>query len=227
MKTILSVVYCASLLLTSCGNSTSETKVGPKKDESADSNFAVEQKMSQKKIDLINLKGEHKLSSISGFMGANTMVDYIIENNKWLASGSSIYEGMREPFEIELSKEDLKKLQSMKIVVSEDLSVSLYCNKKEYFRAPFQEDGLSYFIKKSPKDYSSQMPENLKPNSTYIENSLYLYVKDHVNESEINSVDIAQVAADAVVIKYNTKTKDFEMVLFYGDCCDQSTYVFK
>lgn len=46
MKTILGVVFCASLLLTSCGNSTNETKVSPKKEDSANSNFAVEQEMS-------------------------------------------------------------------------------------------------------------------------------------------------------------------------------------
>jgi hypothetical protein len=126
-----------------------------------------------------------------------------------------------------LSKDDLNKLLSMKLVVSEDLSLSLFCNNKEFFKTLFQEDGLSYFLKKSPKDYESNISINLKPNSTFIDDYLYLYAKDNVKESEINYVDIVQVAADAIVLKYNTKTNEFEMNLFYGDCCGNSSYIFK
>ena len=71
------------------------------------------------------------------------------------------------------------------------------------------------------------MSINLKPNSTFIDDDLYLYAKDNVKESEINYLDIVQVAADAIVIKYDTKTNKFEMRLFYGACCDNSSYIFK
>ena len=135
--------------------------------------------------------------------------------------------GMREGYDIDLTKDDLKKLQTMKIVVSEDLSVSLYYNNKEYFKAPFKEDGFSYSLKKSPKEYSSNMSENLKANSTFIDDYLYLYAKDNFKETELENIDIVGVLADAVVIKYNTKTNEFEMSLFYSACCDNSTYIFK
>ncbi|MFM7769335.1 MAG: hypothetical protein ACKO8Q_02130, partial [Bacteroidota bacterium] len=144
-----------------------------------------------------------------------------------IARGSSNSDGTREPFDMDMSKEDLKKLQSMKIVVSDDLSCSLFCNNNEYFRAPYQENGLSYFLKKSPKEYEWNMPVNLKTSSTFIDDYLYLYVSDNVKESEINYIDIAQVTADAVVIKFNTKTNEFVMDLFYSDCCDNSSYTFK
>ena len=152
-------------------------------------------------------------------MGANTLVDYFIENGKWKASGSSNMGGMREGYDIELLKDDLKKLQTMKIVVSEDLSVSLYCNNKEYFKAPFKEDGFSYSLK--------HMSENLKANSTFIDDYLYFYAKDNFTETELENLDIVGVLADAVVVKYNTKTNEFEMSLFYSACCDNSIYIFK
>ncbi|MEX0635929.1 MAG: hypothetical protein WD135_04105 [Ferruginibacter sp.] len=229
ITTLFGAILTTSFILTSCGgeNKNSQPKSNDSTSNAVNSDSTAKEELSQKKSTLINLIGDHKLSSISGFTGANTMVDYSIDNGKWIASGSSNSGGMREGYDIELSKEDLKKLQSMKIVVSEDLSLSLLCNNKEYFKTPFQEDGLSFFLKKSPKDYESNMSINLKPNSTFIDDYLYLYAKDNVKESEINYVDIVQVAADAIVLKYNTKTNEFEMSLFYGDCCDNSSYTFK
>lgn len=226
---IFGAILFTSLILASCEGEikNSQTKSNDSTSNKVNADSTVKEELSRKKKTLINLIGEHKLSSISGFMGANTMVDYNIENGKWFASGSSLSGGMREGYDIELSKDDLKKLQSMKIVVSEDLSLSLLCNNKEYFKTPFQEEGLSYFLKKSPKDYESNMSIHLKPNSTFIDDYLYLYAKDNVKESEINYVNIVQVAADAIVLKYNTKADEFEMSLFYGDCCDNSSYTFK
>lgn len=227
--TIVEVILVASVILISCGDNkkNDQTQSNDSTSTAGNSDSIVKEELSRKKSTLINLKGEHQLSSISGFMGANTMVDYYIENGKWIASGSSNSGGMREGYDIELSKNDLEKLQSMKIVISEDLSLSLSCNNKEYFKTPFQEDGLSYFLKKSPKDYESYMSKNLKSNSTFIDDYLYLYAKDNVKESEINYIDIVQVVVDAIVLKYNTKTNEFEMILFYGDCCNNLLYTFE
>ena len=170
------------------------------KTEKIISNSTVKEELSRKKSTLINLIGEHKLSLISGVMGANTQVDYYIENGKWIASGSSDMSGMRESYDIELSK--------------------------EYFKTPFKEYGLSFFLQKSPKDYFP-IVDNLKPNSTFIDNYLYFYAKDFGTSLPLTYVDIVKVYADVVVIRYNTKTNEFVMSLFYGDCCDNSSYIFK
>ncbi len=228
LSSIFATAILLSAILISCDNeknAVNESKDSTEKSEKADD--VVKEEISEKKSTLIKLKGDHKLNSISGFMGANTMVDYTIENGKWTASGSSNMGGMREGYDIELTKDDLKKLQTMKIVVSDDLSVSLYYNNKEYFKAPFKEDGFSYSLKKSPKEYSSHMSENLKANSTFIDDYLYFYAKDNFKETELENLDIVGVLADAVVIKYNTKTNEFEMSLFYSACCDNSIYIFK
>ena len=123
MKTVMTIfgaIMIASFILTSCEgeNEKNQIKSNDATSNAVNSDTNVKEELSLKKSTLINLKGEHKLSSISGFMGANTMMDYFIENGKWIASGSSISGGMREGYDIKLSKDDLKKLQSMKIVVS-------------------------------------------------------------------------------------------------------------
>jgi hypothetical protein len=133
---------------------------------------------------------------------------------------------MREGYDIELTNEDVVKLETMALLISEDLTLTLLCNGKEYFKTPFKEDGMSYFLKKSPKDFISQVPENLNPNTTFIEEYLYLYAKDEIDESEMMNLDIAQIFADAVIITYDTKKKVFEMSLFEAKCCNASTYTF-
>jgi hypothetical protein len=222
-------ILVGSFFLTSCGgkNKNGQAPSNDSISNPLNSEGTVKEELSRKKATLISLIGEHNLYSISGNMGANGMVDYFVENNKWSASGSSNLGGMREGYDIELSKNDLIKLQSMKIVVSEDLTVSLFCNNKEFFKTTFQEDGMSYFLKKSPKDYEFNIPTDLKSNSTFIDEYLYLNAKDNVKRSEIAFVDIAQVDADAMVLKYNTKTNEFELNLFCGVCSGNSSYIFK
>ena len=179
-----------------------------------------------KKLILTEGIGEYKLNSISSLMGMNSLVDHYIENGKWIASGSSNSGGMREGYDIDLSKDDLAKLNSMSIIISNDLTLSLSCNGMTFFNTPFKEDGMSYFLYKAPSEYSSYMSEKLTENNTIIDEYLYLYAKDNCEESELTFINIAEISADAVVIKYDFKIKQFEMVLFYGDCCDNSTYIF-
>ena len=186
----------------------------------------TKEEISSKKLILSEGIGEYKLNSISSLMGMNSLVDHHIENDKWIASGSSNSGGMREGYDIDLSEDDLAKLNSMSIIISNDLTLSLSCNGMTFFNTPFKEDGMSYFLNKAPSEYSTYMSENLTENNTIIDEYLYLYAKDNCEESELTFINIAEISADAVVIKYDFKIKQFEMVLFYGDCCDNSTYIF-
>lgn len=69
-----------------------------------DSESTVKEEMSLKKSVLNSVIGEHKLIAIDAFTGANTMIDFAIQKGKWLASGSSISDGMREGFDIVYQK---------------------------------------------------------------------------------------------------------------------------
>lgn len=228
-----STLLCSILFLSSCsGNSMDEQKSTNIKNKS---NIPVEAKektkkevpKSEKEVILSELIGDHALTSISGFMGANTMVDYTLERGKWLAQGSAIEDGMRQAYDIDLERKDIILLSSMKIRVSKDLSVQLVCNGKTYYTMPMNANGMAYYLDNSPKKYSSNLPAKLSKSATIIGDYLYLYAKDNVSENEISSLNITEVFADVISISYNIKTKQFEMSLFYGDCCDNSIYYFK
>ena len=176
---------------------------------------------------LQSLVGEYYLESISGFAGANTMMDYYLEDETWAASGSSNNGGQREGYDIELSSDDLERLASAKIVVSSDLSVHYSCKGVSYFKAPFQADRMTYKLQGAPEDFIMGVPEGLEASTTFLEGSLMLYAEDNIPEEKMKPIDIAEVWADAVVIGYDLVDSAFVMSLFYGDCCDNSTYTFR
>ena len=175
---------------------------------------------------LRKLIGEHKLVAIEANMGANTMADYTLEGGEWSASGSAIQNFEREGYGIDLSEEDIEKLNSAKIVVTEDLSIYYSCMGNQYFNAPFNASGMTYLLKTNPEDFIGTIPPELSKNTTFINDDLYLYAEDQIEEEAMDPIDIVQVWADAVLIKYSS-SGSLEMSLFYGDCCDNSTYFFE
>lgn len=54
----------------------------------------------------------------------------------------------------------------MKIVVAQDLSVSLNFNGKKYFTSQYKENGMELLLSKSPNAYSS-LPEKLNISAKY------------------------------------------------------------
>ena len=182
---------------------------------------------SKKKALLRQLIGEYSLHSISGAMGANTLVDYVMTDGKWSASGSSISQARRQGYPIELAADDIQNLNTTKIVVDKDLTVSFVCDGKTYFTAPFSEDGLTYKLTKPPKDFTFLVPKDLTPKSTFIKDVLYLYAEDNIPLVATQPIDFAGVEANAVVISYLQKSKTFEVNVFDGECCNNAIYVFQ
>ena len=102
-------------LTISCGNSISKEKNDTIEvsNTTLKNDTLVEQEseiVSEKKKILQNLIGEHSLTLISGTSGANAMSDYVFEKVKWVATGSSIYQAMRQGYDIDISDENLKKV---------------------------------------------------------------------------------------------------------------------
>ena len=176
---------------------------------------------------LAKLEGEHTLEYMSGFLGANTMVDYQLDEGNWSAYGSSNNGGTREGYDIELSNEDLQKLTTMKIIVAPNLSISVVCEDKTYFTIPFQENKLTYLLENSPEDFIIGVPQDLIESTTFFKGNLYLFARDEIPESEIKPIDIAGAWADAAVLSCDSVSGEFQLNLFFGECCDNSTYLFK
>ncbi len=186
-----------------------------------------EEVVSKKKALLAELVGEHSLVSISGAMGANTMVDYVKDNGGWSASGSSISQGMREGYNIDITSAEEKALLAAKVVVSKDLSVAVLYDGKTYFNTPFAEQKMFYKVKGSPTELSFNVPKELQSNSTFVGEYLYLYLQDALPETAIDGLNIVGVYADAAILMYHVKNQAFELRLFNADCCDTVIYTFK
>ncbi len=220
-------VVCALTIFSCAGDNDSTSNETSSNEDVTDSVLVEETEIDEKKENLLrSLIGEHKLVSISGFTGANTMMDYWVENEEWTASGSSISGGMREGYDIELTEETIKKLNSAKMVVTDDLEVYYYCAGNQYFNSAFNPSGMNYKVKGDPKDYITGIPDSLTSNTTFLGEELFIYAEDQIEESIIKPIDIADVWADAVTITVNSE-KSLTMYLFYGDCCDGAFYTFE
>ncbi|MFM2195497.1 MAG: hypothetical protein RL092_1097 [Bacteroidota bacterium] len=220
----------------SCSNSEKEPTQVPQEEtnnqhltqvDTAQIPSATVEEMNEKKRILEKLVGEHKLISVSGSSGANSMIDFYREKGKWKISASANFDGMREGYDPEISKEDRAKLETMKIVVAPDLTLTLQCDNKTYFTVPFRKEGMAYDLKKAPKDFILNIPKDLKPSTTVLNSELYLLAKDECTDAEVSYLNLAQVMVDAVLITYNLETRQFNMRLFYAGCCDNSTYTFQ
>lgn len=233
MNIFLKTIFpCALIFMSfSCENSElgkSSVKMQLAKPQQDEDTTKPKAELSEKRKALMAQIGTHSLVSIMGSMGANTMFDFYKENGIWTAMGSAIEQARREPFDIEISETDLQKLKSFRVQVSNNLTVSVLCNGKTYLKAPFDEKGFTYLLKKSPIDYIQKqfIPEKLKASSIFLNDYLFLYAADFISPEKIEAIDIAQVSADVAVLRYNMKSKQFELSLFYGECCDESVYTF-
>jgi hypothetical protein len=176
---------------------------------------------------LKSLRGEHKLVSISANMGANTYNEYVINDGKWIATGSdwSMRRNFEDPYKIRISGSDQKKLNSTKVVVQDDLSILIVCEDKTYFTIPFDEKGMSYSMRKAPKEYS--MDEAINPSAIIKDSTLYLLAKDNVSSREVSFTDYVGIEVDVVDLIYSMREKNFVFKVRYEDCCDGADFVFE
>lgn len=178
---------------------------------------------SMKKRMLTSLIGEHKLISISALAGMNTLLDYYIQKGKWIAKGSSLNQGTREGFDIRLNQDELSKLTSFKIIVNEDLSVSVSCKNKIYFSIPYDDAGMLFDIDLS-NEYS-MLPSNIEAKTTFLEEKLFLFATDKIQESISTELSMNDLyISNSVYLLYDTKKKTFELTFFNGD---NSSFEFK
>lgn len=195
--------------------------------ENTEHAIKINQSKSDNKREILSKTvGEHKLYSVSYLSGANTLGDFWIDNGKWRAKESRNHGGQREEYPIEITEDVLKKLGSMKIVVGQDLSISLLCNGKNYIKSQFNDNGMEIELSKTPNNYVA-LPKNLTMSSTIIENYLYILAKDNIEETFLTSINITEISTDVLVIKYDIDQNVFEVNMFWGECCDNLSYTFR
>jgi hypothetical protein len=184
---------------------------------------------------LSNLKGEYKLNSIYGSRGLNTELEFWIEDGIWKAHTSSIVNNIEEGISqrdgnyLKLSKKEINKLNSMKITVGQDLSVSFINVNDTIFKTPFIESGMSYLITNSLDNYKidKDILILLNKNTTNINDKLYLFAKDGLNLQELDFNKITGFYSDLVIILYDLKSQEFVMELKENNNGDNLYYSFK
>jgi hypothetical protein len=182
-----------------------------------------------KKKLLISMVGKHKLNSISGAVGMNGMFDFFVEDGIWKGHGSANEGGQREGYEIEIADTELKKLNSMCMVVSENLTVTLEINGKAICKIPFHEKLKELKIDPASDhlEFDEVIPKITEDN--YVVNGwYYLLMRDDLSEDKMNEIDIPQsFIPDFISIKLSEDLKEFNVEIKADVCCDQATYVFK
>ena len=176
--------------------------------------FQKEEKISEKQALLIDLQGKHSLSSISGFSGANTMYDYLQEGSRWVAEGSSIHQGRREPFDIDLDTREYRILNELQISVKNDLSIDILLGDSVVLSIPFNKKGPFIHLSGNTEDYVLRIPDSLDSNSTTINNELFLAIEDGVSNAKLSPIDIVIGISDAYKLIFNLLEGRFELTLF-------------
>lgn len=163
---------------------------------------------------LRSLLGEHSLQSISGNSGANALFEYEKRSGRWSASGSALNGGMREGYKIPIPANDMNILNSMKISVSPDLTIRLLSANKIILTIPFIESGMDYKLKNNANSYGWPVPESLKPNTTFIDNELFLYANDSFTEDRLSfAIGYFTSEENIILISYNREENSFTVTV--------------
>jgi hypothetical protein len=220
---LLSLVACS----TTENESTDKKDASEVKDSTDTNEETVEQSAKQKL--LTSMIGTHKLSSIDGMVGMNSMFNFAGKDDIWKGEGSSNMDGEREGYDIEIGEEQLAKLKSMSIVVSEDLTVTLESNGKTLCKIPYDEN-LKEFKLKNSKEYLEYdvIPKELSEEKSVFNSWHYLLVRDDYSKDLMNEMDAAAAfESEFICIKVSENLKEFQVDMRAGACCDQATYIFK
>jgi len=233
-KIFLFINTVCLLSLVACSSAESESK--DKKDTTESDSTKVngdseskEDEMSAKRKLLTSMIGKHKLNSISGNVGMNAMFDFVVKDGIWKGEGSANEGGEREGYDLEIGDAELEKLNSMCIVVSEDLTVSLEINGTSMYKIPFDEKLTELKIDKASDHlkFDEVLPKITAENNV-INSWHYLLVRDDLSEAKMTELDIpGSFVADLLIIKVSENLNEFNVEMKADVCCDNAIYVFK
>lgn len=178
----------------------------------------------QKLLD--SLKGDYYLESISGSLGANTMIDFWKENGRWSSNESSIVDGQRDGYLVELPAEKAMALDALKITVADDLTLVISCITGEIQKIPFNPDGLLWSVSSPWSEFQSTVPKEVNAQTTFADDKLYLFVSSLYSDEKFSCLNGDGFMVDSVVLYYDLKDKKFVIQLFDSNCCSSVQYIF-
>jgi len=76
---------------------------------------------------LTSLIGEYSLESVDGYIGASMMDFLKIEEGAWKGTGYVLSDAGYEDKTFDLTEDEIKELETMKIIIDDDFNLSLVC----------------------------------------------------------------------------------------------------
>ena len=188
------------------------------------SNITYGQTKSKEEL-LKSIVGQYELNGISAITGDNLVVDYFKSKGLWkLTSAMSL---TQKPESLKIASADLIKLKTTKIIVNKDLSIKVSCNDFTIATIPFKADGMVFELKGTYGEDSREELSQLKPGLIFNDEVLFLYAKDNLAEAEFQPYNLVEILPSAIIISYNFKEKEFQMMLCESEGMGSSTYTFR
>ncbi|MEK2604868.1 DUF4847 domain-containing protein [Burkholderia arboris] len=167
--------------------------------------------------------GTYVLDSISGFGGANGMWDSWRDKGRWKSNISAIAMARREFSDVNLTREDLHRLDSMTVTVDRALATHLSVDGKVLLSIPYRDAGMQYELGRPHDDTAA-----LSPATTVHDEHLYLLARDEIDfVPAMSGRFLPNDHLDVATISYAVVDKTFDVSLQDSNCCSGTVFTFR
>lgn len=172
--------------------------------------------------------GTYALDGVSGSGGANGMWDSWRNKGQWESNVSSIEMARREFSDVSLTREDLRRLNSMTVTVDTSLATRLSVDGKVLLSIPYRDTGMQYEISQSHDSVVEDDLKTLSPATTVHDEHLYLLVRDAIDFVPAMSGNyLPNDDVNIVTVSYAVVGKTFDVYLRDGNCCGGTMFTFR
>ncbi|MBP0590759.1 hypothetical protein J8I87_13750 [Paraburkholderia sp. LEh10] len=195
---------------------------------SVDAHQTSEILLGSKREILTQAIGTYALDGISGAAGANGMSDSWRENGRWKSNVSAISMGRREFSNVNLTREDLHRLNSMTVIVDASLTTHLSVDGKVLLSIPYRDASMQYEISQPHDSVIEDELKTMSPATTVHDEHLYLLASDAIDlVTAMSGSYLLDDNLDIVTVSYAIVDKTFEINLLNGNCCGGTVFTFR
>jgi hypothetical protein len=172
--------------------------------------------------------GTYALDRVSGSGGANAMWDTWRDRGRWQSNVSSLEQARREASDVTLTREDLRRLNSMTVSVDNSLTTRLSVDGKVLLSIPLLEAGMQYEISLSHDSVVEDDLKTLSPATIVQDEYLYLLARDAIDfVPALSGNYLPDDVMDVVTVRYSVVGKTFEVYVRDGNCCGGTVFTFR
>ena len=171
--------------------------------------------------------GDYALASVVGNGGANAMWETFKTKKGWDSNASSISRARREYSPIDLTRADLKLLDSLFMRVRPDLATELSANGKVILTILFRASGMQLAIDAPDNAQARNELTADMPPSGIANEELYLLAQEGAGYLHVLAGEFSGDLGDIVIVRYAIASDTFSVQFRPGDCCGSTAFQFK